>query len=388
MKRLMLAVLALISLTSMAMAQSVGMPSVGGYWSTTDCGTGPSPCFRQYGATGSADVTASGTITTQNLVPTGTATTGSAVEISTIGYGTVTIQVTGTYTGALSPQITADGTTWVTASGNNSLLNMATGAGSSTISSASTGIWQTEINGHAKFRITGLAAMTGTATITLRGSVGTSQVAATVIGSGLTSTQVQGSSAAAATDIGAPVKVGGVQNSTPPTYSNGQRGDLQVGTRGSLHVELWGNDSGAAVATSTAGDGASNAGSGIYALSRPSLFNGSTWDREFTCTSQASATITAGSTTEIVALTASQVIRVCSFSVGIATTGTVKFVNGTGTNCGTGTADITPATTLTAGNVWSMSGGSTSVLRTATANALCLTAATGNAQVYVNYAKY
>lgn len=32
-----------------AQAQSVGAPAVDGYNSTTECGTGPSPCFRQYG---------------------------------------------------------------------------------------------------------------------------------------------------------------------------------------------------------------------------------------------------------------------------------------------------------------------------------------------------
>ena len=123
----------------------------------------------------SVDNTASGTITTQNLVPTGTATAGSAVAISVSGIGTVTIQVTGTYTGALSPQVTTDGATWVTQAAAV-LQNMATGANSATIPSAAVGIYQIEVNGHAQFRLTALAAVTGTATITLRGAAGTSQV--------------------------------------------------------------------------------------------------------------------------------------------------------------------------------------------------------------------
>ena len=122
-----------------------------------------------------SDVTASGTVTTQNLVPAGTATAGSAVAIALMGKGTVTIQVTGTYTGALSPQVTTDGTDWITQSGSV-LQNMATGGYSATIPSAGVGIWQIEINGHAQFRITALAAVTGTATITLRAAAGTSQV--------------------------------------------------------------------------------------------------------------------------------------------------------------------------------------------------------------------
>ena len=252
MKRILLALGLVILGTASAFAQSVGMPSVGGYWSTTACGTGPSPCFVQYGAT----------------LPMG------------------------------------------------------------------------------------------------------------------------GNAASAATDSGNPVKVGGVYNSSLPTFTTGQRGDIQIGSRGSLHVEIWGNDAASAVATATAGDGASNAGTGIYSLSRQNVYNGSTWDRQFACTSQASATITAGATTEVVALTASQVIRVCSFTIGMSASGTAKFVQGTGTNCGTGTADIMPATQISTGNVLALSGGATSVLRTSSGSALCVTAATGNAQVYVNYAKY
>ncbi len=117
--------------------------------------------------TDSSDTTASGTITTQNLVPAGVATAGSAVEISTNGKPTVAVQVTGTYTGALSAQATINGTVWVTLSG---LLNVNTGALAATITSGTQGIFQVESAGFAQVRITGLAAMTGTATISLRAS--------------------------------------------------------------------------------------------------------------------------------------------------------------------------------------------------------------------------
>ena len=127
------------------------------------------------GGGGAADTTATGTITTQNLVPTGVATAGSAVSIDLDSKGTVTIQVTGTYTGALSAQITTDGTNWVTPT-NTVFKNMVTGANSVTIPSASVGIWQIEVIGHAKFRLSALAAVTGTATIALRAAANTSQV--------------------------------------------------------------------------------------------------------------------------------------------------------------------------------------------------------------------
>ena len=127
------------------------------------------------GGGGAADTTATGTITTQNLVPAGVATTGSSVSIDLDSKGTATIQVTGTYTGALSAQITTDGTNWITPT-NTVFKNMVTGANSVTIPSASVGIWQIEVIGHAKFRISALAAVTGTATIALRAAADTSQV--------------------------------------------------------------------------------------------------------------------------------------------------------------------------------------------------------------------
>lgn len=113
----------------------------------------------------SPDTTASGNITTQNLVPAGTATANSAVEIALNGQGTVGIQVTGVYTGALSAQATIDGSVWVTL---NAILISSTGAIAATITSASTGIYQLETAGYNKIRITGLAVMTGTAAISLR----------------------------------------------------------------------------------------------------------------------------------------------------------------------------------------------------------------------------
>ena len=161
------------------------------------------------------DFTASGNITTQNLVPTGTATAGSAVAISCNNKGTVTIQVNGTYTGALTPQVTTDGVNWVTQVGN-SLLNMGNGANSNTILSGATGIWQIEANGHAQFRITALAAVTGTAAISLRAAQGTSQVTISGTlplpnGAATSTLQTTGNTALATinTTLGSPFQAGG-----------------------------------------------------------------------------------------------------------------------------------------------------------------------------------
>ena len=111
--------------------------------------------------------TASGSITTQNLVPAGAATAGSAVEITLAGASTGTFQVTGTYTGALSLQGTADNANWVTF-GGNPIINVNTGGYLATVTSALQSVFQCEIAGFLKVRVTGLAAMTGTAVVTFR----------------------------------------------------------------------------------------------------------------------------------------------------------------------------------------------------------------------------
>jgi hypothetical protein len=71
------------------------------------------------------DLFVTGSITTQNLVPAGAPTAGSAVQVAPIeNMHTCAIQVTGTYTGALSVQVEADNATWVTLVGAAALTNV------------------------------------------------------------------------------------------------------------------------------------------------------------------------------------------------------------------------------------------------------------------------
>lgn len=115
------------------------------------------------------DITAAGAITTQNLAgAVGPATTGSSVGFASLaGYATAVVQVTGTYSGALTPQATVDGTNWVTL-GGTPIVNLSTGAYSTTIASAATGLYAIDITGYAGFRLVANAAVTGTATVSLR----------------------------------------------------------------------------------------------------------------------------------------------------------------------------------------------------------------------------
>lgn len=120
--------------------------------------------------------TATGNITTQNLVPGGAATAGSAVEVTLGAAATLSIQTTGTYTGVLSVQVTIDGATWVTMAGTP-MLNINTGAYSATIASAAVSVYQVDVAGFLKARVTALAAVTGTAVVTVIASQGTGLVA-------------------------------------------------------------------------------------------------------------------------------------------------------------------------------------------------------------------
>jgi len=125
----------------------------------------------------SKDLTSSGNITIINSVPAGAGTPGSFVAIALDdGAAALNVQVTGTYTGALSLQVTIDGTNWVTV-GGNVFWNAATGALAATIASAAVGIFQADCAGFTAARITALAAVTGTAVVTVRASKSTSIVA-------------------------------------------------------------------------------------------------------------------------------------------------------------------------------------------------------------------
>jgi len=92
--------------------------------------------------------------------------------------------------------------------------------------------------------------------------------------------QVVGDVAAGATDSGNPVKAGGKYNATNPTLTDGQRGDLQVDSRGNLKIipasgsntASFGADNADAVAVSSTADKQ-------RIITRNSVYNGTTWDR-------------------------------------------------------------------------------------------------------------
>lgn len=107
------------------------------------------------------------------------------------------------------------------------------------------------------------------------------------------------------------------------------------------------------------------------------------------CDSSAVVTIAAGATTEVVALTASKNIRVCSFAItGDTALGTFKFVRGTGSNCGTGTADLSGAFNMGVASNVSLGSGAGELFKTTAGNALCITTTASAANGILSYAIY
>lgn len=170
-----------------------------------------------------------GTITTQNLNAAGAATAGSAVEIDTVTRSLAAIQVTGTYTGALTVQATVDGLTWVTV-GGSPVLNVNSRAAAATIASATQGIFQVDCAAFTKLRVTALAAVTGTATVTINASsdacVNGNQPA-TVLGSGASTIGLVSASTSTSTaGLGAPSRIASAAATTNATLVKASAGRL------------------------------------------------------------------------------------------------------------------------------------------------------------------
>jgi hypothetical protein len=93
---------------------------------------------------------------------------------------------------------------------------------------------------------------------------------------------VQGNVASGASDSGNPVKAGGRYNSTQPTLTNGQRGDLQQDTRGNLKTVLMVNDTATTISGEADNSDAvavSATANNLSSMARNTVYNGTSWDR-------------------------------------------------------------------------------------------------------------
>lgn len=89
-----------------------------------------------------------------------------------------------------------------------------------------------------------------------------------------------GNVASGAPDSGNPVKVAAVFNATTPQLFNGQRGNLQMNSRGALHVSLVDPTGVAVTSATTTADALNPVGIvGITVRGMNYVFNEATWDR-------------------------------------------------------------------------------------------------------------
>lgn len=89
--------------------------------------------------------------------------------------------------------------------------------------------------------------------------------------------------ASGTTDSGNPVKVAGVNNTTQPTLTDGQRGDAQLDTRANMKTTLVANNTATAItvsATNADGRSTSATASRFEVVSNNNLYNGTTYDRQ------------------------------------------------------------------------------------------------------------
>lgn len=124
----------------------------------------------------------------------------------------------------------------------------------------------------------------------------------------------------------------------------------------------------------------------------PSLFNGSTWDPQFYCPNSTTFSV-ASTTTQVIALSGSTKIRICSFDINPSTitAGSTDIVAGTGTNCGTGTATLTGAYTLPAAAVVDITPSTLSPSSPLTAPAgaaVCVRAVTSTVNGFIVWAQF
>jgi hypothetical protein len=129
-------------------------------------------------------------------------------------------------------------------------------------------------------------------------------------------------------------------------------------------------------------------GSPIFQQNLPSVFNGTTWDRQFVCAHQALVTLADATLTALVTVSGATVVRVCSahFSTSGAAE-TVSLIQGTGVACAGAPVTIDAFLGVTA---FTQDYSPAAALRTAASNGLCVQQSGGAqaAKVWVSYAQF
>lgn len=107
------------------------------------------------------------------------------------------------------------------------------------------------------------------------------------------------------------------------------------------------------------------------------------------CLTSVPISVTAGTTSALVSNAGTDSVYVCSFALSAsAASTTAQFVQGTGTNCGTGTLNLSGAFAMTTASNVALGNGTGVVMAGSTGKDLCLTAVTGNVTGILSYATF
>lgn len=266
---------------------------------------------------------------------------------------------------------------------------------------------------------TGTTTQPVSGTVTANAGTGTFTVGGAVTANAGTGPfPVAGTIASGSADSGNPVKTGGVFNTTQPTVTNGQRVDTQMTVRGEMLIakgvsgfsidntgfnvtgslpagtnnigdvdiatfpdnEPFNLAQVGGTATVTGGVNGSVGVGGVTANGSASTGNpvfvggiaGGNRQQLILCDSSAVISTASSGSAQLVALTSGQTTYVCSYNWMANGTVNVKLVYGTGTNCGTGSTDLTGAYNHTTQTGIAVTSPSWTGIKTAASNALCI----------------
>ena len=125
-----------------------------------------------------------------------------------------------------------------------------------------------------------------------------------------------------------------------PVYSGSNGGQNQVFGMlfdGANWDRTPGNSAGGAFVQGPAAEGAAAAGNPV----RQGVWDGANISTPFICTNQASFNLTGSGNTQIIAASGATTIRICHLSFSTTAAEDIKVTRGTGSDCGTGTNDVT-----------------------------------------------
>jgi hypothetical protein len=250
--------------------------SDGANWQTVSTAK-PLPVTASFSPSGTQDVNVTkigGNAVTTTVPVSGTV----AVTQSTSPWVNNTSQINGV-TPLMGNGVTGTGSQRVTIASDNTAFSV-----NATLSAETTKVIGTVNQGTSPWIVAGggTAGSAATGVATIQGIASMTPVQVSQATASNLNAQMVGNIADAAADSGNPVKVGAKYNATKPTYTDGQRGDLQIGTRGSTAVSLFVNDS--TIAQSFMADNADGAAASATAnkmaiITRNTIFNGTTYDR-------------------------------------------------------------------------------------------------------------